>query len=263
MDAQSLLRSGDIAGARAALAADLRKAPQDTKLRQFFWQLLAVAGEWDKAEQQLRTLATTEPKAMMLGSVYNQALGAMRRRAKVIAGHERGVSLVGSEPWVEALIDALQAFGKGDPNASALSEAALADAPATPGAMDGEAFEWIADADQRFGPMLEAVIGDHYGFVPFAAVKRLKVSEPTDLRDTVWLPVEIETRSGQVSMAFVPALYPGTETTGDNDLMLARRTDWVVRGGEGDGVEIGLGQRLLSTDGPENGLLGIRDIRLG
>ena len=85
------------------------------------------------------------------------------------------------------------------------------------------------------------------------------MSEPTDLRDTVWLPVEIETRSGQVSMAFVPALYPGTEATGDNELMLARRTDWVVRGD----VEAGLGQRLLSTDGPENGLLGIRDIRLG
>jgi type VI secretion system protein ImpE len=259
MDAQSLLRSGDIAGARAALAGELRKAPQDANLRQFFWQLLAVVGDWDKAEQQLRTLATTEPKAMMLGSVYNQALGAMRMRAKVISGEVRGTSLVGSEPWVEALLDALQAIGKGEGNASALSEAALADAPTTPGTMDDEAFEWIADADQRFGPMLEAVIGEHYGFVPFAGLKRLKVSEPVDLRDTVWLPVEIETRSGQVSMAFVPTLYPGTETTGDSELMLARRTDWVERGD----LEVGLGQRLLSTDGPENGILSVRDIRLG
>ncbi len=263
MDAQSLLRSGDIAGARTALAGELRKSPQDTKLRQFFWQLLAVVGEWDKAEQQLRTLATTEPKAMMLGSVYNQALGAMRQRAKVISGEVRAVSLVGSEPWVEGLFDALQAFGKGDANASALSEAALAEAPATLGTMDGEAFEWIADADQRFGPMLEAIIGDNYGFVPFAALKRLKVTEPSDLRDTVWLPVELETLSGQTSMAFVPTLYPGTEATGDNDLMLARRTDWAERGGAGGTWEVGLGQRLLSTDGPENGILGVRDIRLG
>lgn len=259
MDAQSLLRSGDIAGARAALAGELRRAPQDSKLRQFFWQLLAVAGEWDKAEQQLRTLATTEPKAMMLGSVYNQALAAMRLRGKVISGEVRGTSLVGSEPWVEKLLDALQAFGTGTPDAEALSEAALAEAPATAGTLDGEPFEWVADADQRFGPMLEAVIGDNYGFVPFAAIKRLKVTEPADLRDTVWLPVEIETRSGQVSMAFVPALYPGTESTGDNQLMLARRTDWVERGG----VEVGLGQRLITTDGPETGIMGLRDLRLG
>lgn len=259
MNAQSLLRSGDIAGARAALAGELRKAPQDAKLRQFFWQLLSVCGEWDKADQQLRTLATTEPKAMMLGSVYNQALHAMKLRAKVLSGEVRGQSLVGSEPWVEGLLDALQAFGRGDADASARSEAALEAAPTTPGTMDGEAFEWIADADQRFGPMLEAIIGENYGLVPFAAVKRVKVTEPVDLRDTVWLPVELETRSGQTSMAFVPVLYPGTEATGDNELMLARRTDWVERGN----IDVGLGQRLLSTDGPENGILGVRDIRLG
>ncbi len=258
MDAQAMLQSGDIAGARAALAGELRRTPQDSRLRQFFWQLLAVHGEWDKAEQQLRTLATTEPKAMMLGSVYNQALAAMRLRAKVMTGEVRATSLVGSEPWVEGLLDTLQAFGRGDADASARSEAALAEAPATSGAMDGQPFEWIADADQRFGPMLEAIIGEHYGLVPFAAIKRLKVSEPSDLRDTVWLPVEIETRSGQVSMAFVPTLYPGTETSGDGELMLARRTDWVERAG----IETGIGQRLIATDGPEEGILSVRDIRL-
>ncbi|WP_374945114.1 type VI secretion system accessory protein TagJ [Sphingomonas sp.] len=259
MDAQSLLRSGDIAGARSALAGELRRSPADVNLRQFFWQLLAVAGEWDKAEQQLRTLALAEPKAMMMGGVYNQVLGAMKTRAAVMAGTTRGTSLVGSEPWVEALLDALQASGQGGGDAADLSEAALADAPATAGTMDGEAFAWIADADLRFGPMLEAVIGEHYGFVPFAACKRLKVSEPVDLRDTVWLPVEIETKSGQTSMAFVPVLYPGTERTGDNELMLARRTDWVEQGG----AEVGLGQRLITSDGPENGILALRDIRLG
>ena len=258
MDAQAMLQSGDIAGARAALAGELRRTPQDSRLRQFFWQLLAVHGEWDKAEQQLRTLATTEPKAMMLGSVYNQALAAMRLRAKVMTGEVRATSLVGSEPWVEGLLDTLQAFGRGDADASARSEAALAAAPATSGAMDGQPFEWIADADQRFGPMLEAIIGEHYGLVPFAGIKRLKVSEPSDLRDTVWLPVEIETRSGQVSMAFVPTLYPGTETSGDGELMLARRTDWVERAG----IETGIGQRLIATDGPEEGILSVRDIRL-
>jgi len=258
VDAEALLRAGDISGARKSLAEALRRSPNDTRARQFFWQLLAVFGEWDKAEQQLRTLATTEPKAMMLGSVYKQALAAMRLRARVMAGEVRATSLVGSEPWVEGLLDTLQAFGRGDADASVRSEAALAEAPATSGAMDGQPFEWIADADQRFGPMLEAIIGEHYGFVPFAAIKRLKVSEPSDLRDTVWLPVEIETRGGQVSMAFVPTLYPGTEASGDGELMLARRTDWTARGD----VEVGTGQRLLATDGPEEGILSVRDIRL-
>lgn len=258
MDAQSLLRSGDIAGARAALAGELRRSPADGRLRQFFWQLLALVGEWDKAEQQLRTLSTTDPKAMMLGSVYNQALAAMRTRAAVLSGAERGRSLVGSEPWVERLLDALQAFGRGDAGAALLSDAALEDAPASAGSIDGEAFGWIADADQRFGPMLEAVIGDNYGFVPFAACKRIKVSEPVDLRDTVWLPIEIETRSGQTSMAFAPVLYPGTTDSGDNALILARRTDWSAQAG----IEVGTGQRVIATDTADHGILAIRDIRL-
>ncbi len=259
MKAEDLLRSGDLAGARAALAGELRRSPGDVQLRQFFWQLIAIAGEWDKAEQQLRALIAAEPKALMLGSVYGQAIAAMRQRDRVMAGTERATSLVGSEPWVEALIDSLQATAAGADGAGALNEAALADAPATPGSMDGEAFEWIADADLRFGPMLEAVIGDHYGMVPFAALKRLKVTEPVDLRDKVWLQVELETKTGQTSMAFVPVLYPGTAATGDAALMLARRTDWI----EQAGVEIGFGQRIINTDGPESDILGVRDIRFG
>jgi len=258
MDAQALLRSGDIAGARSALSGELRRSPGNVPARQAFWQLLAVAGEWDKAEQQLRTLSTTEPKAMMLGGVYNQVLKASRLRARVLSGQERGVSLVGSEPWVEALLDALQASGQGRGDAAALSEAALEAAPGSAGSIDGDAFEWIADADQRFGPMMEAIIGDQYGLVPFAALKRVKFSPPEDLRDTVWLPVELETRSGQTSMAFMPVLYQGTEATGDGQLMLARRTDWVER----DGTDAGLGQRLLTTDAGEYPVLSSRDLRL-
>lgn len=259
MDAETLLRNGDIAGARAALAAALRSTPGDVRLRQFFWQLIAVAGEWDKAEQQLRTLTTAEPKALMLGNVYGQAIAGMRIRDLVLSGKERARSLVGSEPWVEGLIDAFQAICQGAPDAAARSEAALAEAPATPGSMDGEAFEWIADADFRFGPMLETIIGENYGMVPFAALKRIKVTEPVDLRDKVWLQVELETRAGQTSMAFVPLLYPGTTATGDAELLLARRTDWH----EVSGVEAGLGQRVITSDGPEAGLLAVRDIRLG
>ena len=259
MEAEALLRSGDFSGARAWLAAELRRKPGDTNLRQFFWQLIAVAGEWDKAEQQLVTLASADPKAMMMSSVYGQAIGAMRQRERVLAGSERGVSLVGSEPWVEGLLDALQQHCASPGGAAAMVEAALDAAPATPGSLDGAAFEWIADADTRFGPMLEVVIGNHYGFVPFAALKRIKISDPIDLRDTVWLPAELESRTGQTTMAFVPVLYPGTAAAGDAALTLGRRTDWVERGG----LEAGLGQKLISTDGPEAGILAIRDIRLG
>lgn len=258
MEAETLLRNGDIAGARAWLAAELRRQPGDVNLRQFFWQLIAVEGEWDKAATQVRALAASNPKAMMMSGVYGQALGAMKTRDAVFAGKERPVSLVGNEPWVLGLLDALHAHTSVAPDAAARSEAALAEAPATPGTLDGERFEWIADADTRFGPMLEVIIGDAYGFIPFAAMTRVRAKAPEDLRDFVVHEVEIELRSGQTSMAMVPVVYPGTHALGKPLLNLARATEWIDNGGG----EVAVGQRLLTTDGPEVELLALRDLRL-
>lgn len=258
MDAEQLLRAGDITGVRAALAAELRRSPEDARARQFFWQLMAIAGEWDKAEAQLKALGGVQASAMMLGSVYMQAINAERLRARTFAGDLAPKSLVGTEPWVEGLLDALAATIKGAPDAGVRRDSALEAAPASPGSIDGEPFEWLADADARFGPMLEVIIGSDYGFVPLAAVNRLKAEPVVDLRDTVWRPVEIGLRSGQSSMAFVPARYPGTTASGDAQLLLGRRTDWVT---EGD-LEIGMGQRLLATDSDDHGLLEPFDIRL-
>lgn len=256
MDAQALLQSGDIAGARAALAIQLRMEPGDSKARQFFWQLIALHGEWEKAGTQLQALSTAEPKAMMLASVYNQALGAMLVRDAVWAGKERPQSIVGSEPWVEGLLDALHASTVQAPDAESRAMAALDAAPASAGSLNGENFAWIGDADPRFGPMLEVIVGDQYGFLPYAAIKRVVAKGPEDLRDLIWLPVDIELRSGQTSAAMLPVTYPGTGSSSQTGLMMARSTDWREQGG----LEIGLGQHILTSDGPEAGLLELRQL---
>ncbi|QMW23350.1 type VI secretion system accessory protein TagJ [Sandaracinobacteroides saxicola] len=256
MDAEALLKSGDLVGARASLAELLRREPGNAKARQFFWQLIAVAGEWEKAGTQLRALSSAEPKAMMLASVYNQALAAMLVRDAVFEGKAKPVSLVGQEPWVEGLLDALHAQVMLLPDAAARQAAALEAAPASEGRLNGEEFAWIADADARFGPMLEVIIGDKYGFIPFAALKRVKAKEPEDLRDFVWQAVDLELRSGQTSAALAPVTYPGTRAAGKPALMLARGTEWLAQGE----AELGLGQHLLATDSADIGLLELREL---
>jgi type VI secretion system protein ImpE len=258
MDAEQFFKAGDLAAARAALAAELRSKPDDVRARQFFWQLLAIVGDLDKADAQLKALGGVQASAMMLGSVYMQAINAERLRSRTFAGEIAPKSLVGVEPWVQGLLDALAATIKGEAGAGARHEAALADAPTSAGSRDGVAFEWLADADSRFGPMLEVIIGADYGFIPFVAMNRVRAAPVADLRDTVWRPAEISLKSGQSSMAFIPARYPGTTATGDAALLLGRRTDWI----EADGIETGLGQRLLATDIDDIGVLEPFDIRL-
>ena len=243
--ADALLRGGDLAGARHLLAEELRAHPGNFGARQFFWPLLALTGEWDKAEAQLRTLAGVQSSAMMLASVYGQAITAERARERTMAGEIAPRSLVGSEPWVDALLDALAATTRGDADAALRREAALEIAPASAGTLDGEQFAWVADADPRFGPMLEVIIGADYGFIPFAAIRLIKATPVTELRDTVWRPVEITLAVGQSSLAFVPSRYPGSASASDPALVLGRATAWVAAA---DGAETGLGQRLLATD---------------
>ena len=259
MQADELLRNGDIAGARAFLADELRRAPTNTKARQFFWQLIALVGEWEKAENQLRTLATTQPAAMMLATVYSQAMAAERKRHDVMTGAAKPASLVGTEPWVEGLLEAFDAANRADPDAAAKQASALEAAPTTEGSLNGDKFGWISDADQRFGPMLEVIVGDDYGFIPFAAMAKLTSTAPEDLRDSIWLPIEITLKSGQASMAFTPVTYPATRACGDAGCVLGRVTDWIDRGG----LEIGLGQHLLVTDTVECGILDLRELTLG
>ena len=57
MDADQLLRDGDLDGARSALVETVRSNPADARARMFLFQLLAVAGEWDKAHTHLEALA--------------------------------------------------------------------------------------------------------------------------------------------------------------------------------------------------------------
>src|SRR5690606_40769521 len=56
-------------------------------------------------------------------------------------------------------------------------------APASAGMLDGKPFEWIADADMRLGPVIEAIINGKYFWLPFASVARLDLEAPADLRD--------------------------------------------------------------------------------
>ena len=257
-EADELLRQGDLDGARATLVESVRKAPSDQAARMFLFQLLAVSGEWDKAQTQLRSVAQLSPEAAMLASVYNLAIGAERQRADAYAGRAPFPVLVASSPWIEQLAQGLTALAAGRiEEGTALRDEAFDAAPDGPGAFNDEKFLWIADADPRLGPCFEAIVSGKWGLVPFEAVSGMKSEGPKDLRDIVWLPVEMSLRSGQSAAALLPARYPGSELSDSPDLRLGRATEWR----DGPAGETPLGQRLWTFDtGEDVGLLALRQL---
>jgi type VI secretion system protein ImpE len=140
-----------------------------------------------------------------------------------------------------------------------LRDKAFEAAPTTPGRINDAAFNWIADADARLGPLLEAVIDRKYYWVPFSRIKRIVIPAPSDLRDLVWTPAEFVWANGGAVSGHIPCRYPHTESSADDALRLARKTEWSE---PVEGYSIGLGQRVFSTDNADYSLLECRTIEL-
>ncbi len=264
--AETLLRDGDITGARTDLVEMVRKSPGSVEARMFLFQLLCVTGEWSKARAQLAALAQLSPEAQMLSVAYGQAIDAELIRADVFAGKAPVALLVKSDGWAQDLAAALghELAGRGAEAEEARTRAFDA-APDMPGSLDGEAFDWIADADLRFGPSVEAIIAGKWGLLPFDSIEYIRSKGPQDLRDTLWLPVQVGFKSGQSVAGFLPTRYPLTESKGQPGDILARSTQWVDAAtiGQGSG-EAGIGQHVLTlSGGEEHGLLSLRNLTFG
>ncbi len=256
-----LIKAGDVAAARAALIEEVRAHPDDRKPRMFLSQLLLVLGEWDKALTHMKALANLSPEALTLFTAYDRAIMAEKQREAVFAGKASPEGLAPAGPWFQLLLQALAAETRGDAEAAAgLRAEAFDQAPETKGEADGVAFDFIADADSRFGPALEAIVDGKYGLVPFEAVVELVCDGVRDLRDLVWMPARITLKTGQSGHIFIPARYPGAASDDDSAVRLARKTVWEDNGDLGTR---GRGQRVFDAGESEIALLELRRLAFG
>ena len=253
LDARSLLRADGPRAALERLKQEVRKAPRDVKLRVFLFQLFCVFGEWDRALTQLAVTSELDAAAQPMAQAYRAAIRCEMLRERVFAGTRTPTVFGKPEQWVSLLVEANRVLASGKPaEAAQLRDAAFEAAPATPGSIDGKPFEWIADADQRLGPVLEAMIEGKYFWIPFANIARVDIEKPADLRDQVWLPAHFTWATKGESHGFIPTRYPGS--IADEDLALSRRTEWRE---DGDWA-LGLGQRMLTTDSDEVAIMDVR-----
>jgi type VI secretion system protein ImpE len=258
MQAAELLKSGSIEAALADLQADVRKHPSNPQTRIFLFQLLCLMGRWDRARTQLEVLADMSKETTSMVQTYGAVLQCEAVRAEVFAG--KRAPLVFGKPgeWVALLLEALKLTAQGKhKEAGALRTRAFEEAPTTSGKAEGKPFDWIADADSRLGPMLEAVVNGRYYWIPFQRLREVRLEKPTDLRDLVWMPAYLTLANGGETVALIPTRYPGSEASDDNAIRLARKTTWVEADGD---TFLGLGQRLLTTNEGELPLLDVRSL---
>lgn len=260
MDAIQKLKEGDADAALAFLQDDVRRNPSNVKSRIFLFQLLSILGQWNRALKQLKVVGDLDAGALAMVQTYRETLRCEAFRAEVFSGNLLPLVFGDPEDWTPLLLESLRLSANGRyMEAQRLREQAFDMALAVSGSIDGQPFEWISDGDTRLGPVVEAIVKGRYYWIPFHRIKKINIDEPEDLRDIVWLPAHFAWTNGGEAVGFIPTRYPGSESSEDGLLKIARKTCWVEK--EGDAF-FGLGQRMWSTDGGLHPLMDIRTVEL-
>jgi type VI secretion system protein ImpE len=275
MRAEEILREGNLQETLAELQNAARNDPANPKYRVFLFQLMSVMGQWDRALTQLNVAGEMDAGNLAMVQAYREAIRCEGNRERVFAGKVSPLIFGEPDRWLALMIQALKLNAAGQhAEALHLRSEALEAAPATSGNIHvtGEhtfEFQWIADADLRLGPVLEAFLNGQYYWIPFHRIAQIDIEAPADLRDVVWTAAHFTWANGGQTVGFIPTRYPGSDSKEDNLIRLSRKTEWELVGeaqtGEaqtGDELYCGLGQRMLATDVDEYALLDIRKIVL-
>jgi len=259
LTSRAALLNGDVRLALDLLRSDVRRTPRDAGLRIYLFQLLCILGEWDRALGQLSLVGELDPSAAPMVQTYEVTIRCELSRAEVFSGQRTPAVLGGPVKWLQLLIEALRLSAEGQANKAAFLRSAAFDlAPAIPALLDNNEAKWVADADPRLGPVLEAIVEGRYVWIPFNRIRTLRIEPPADLRDQVWLPVHFTWENEGTADGFIPTRYPSTTSQSDPSLLLGRRTEWI---GEGDDA-VPVGQRMLVTDQTEVALMDLRRLDL-
>jgi type VI secretion system protein ImpE len=251
MAPEELFRAGDLKGALAAQTEAVRARPADAGRRTFLFELLAFAGELDRAEKQLDALATQTADAEWAVQVYRNILHAERIRRRVFAEGLAPQFLLDPPAYMARYVQACAHVARSE-FAACREELDQAEAQRAPlsAVINGQACEDVRDGDDLLAPVLELIIQRDYIWLPLEQVRALQVLKPERARDLIWAAVRLELVDGSHRSGYTPVLYPGTHELADDRLRLGKLTNWRTLDG---GITLGMGAHTLLFGGPEAG----------
>ena len=226
---RDLYQAGRLSAAIDALTAEVKANPADASGRIFLFELLAFAGQWDRAEKQIDVLGQAGPQAALAVEVYRANIAAERTRQRLFAEGLHPHFLNEPPPYVDRHLEAINRLREGNfAEARAVLDEAEESRPALGGLLNGKPFVDFRDADDVVGPVLELIVKDKYAWLPFEQIRKMEIEAPSKLRDLVWARAKVEALDGTVGDVFIPALYEGSCRHRNDQVRLGRMTDWVA-----------------------------------
>lgn len=251
--------------ALARSEATVRAEPQKASARWLLFELLCILGQWERALKQLQTWAELSKDNDSAAHVMRGLIRGEHQRIEVLAGRADPATVtvdsMQAPSWISGLSEALKLGSASGPGAvesleasDLAREAALAQAPDTPGRCGPQTFAWITDSDSRLGPVCEVFLIGAYRWLALADLASVTKAAPAGLLDLVWAQVDLVLRDGTALKGYMPVRYP--VHVGDRDaLLMARETVWTDVGRTGVTAR---GQKMWTTDSGDIALLDVR-----
>jgi type VI secretion system protein ImpE len=260
MTATELYKAGRLQAAIDAQIQEVRSNPTDHGRRLFLFELLAFAGDLDRARRQIEAVTYGDPERDTAVLTYKKLLDGEDHRRRVFRDVVMPEFLIPPPEWLFLRLQAVAALKGGDPaEARALLDRADAAAPNVAAVLNDKPVDGLRDCDDLFGPVLEVVAHGRYYWLPLEQVESVAAAPPKFPRDLIWFPVKLTVKDGPAGDAFLPVRYPETEQAADEGMRLGRATDWV--GTDGPLVR-GVGARLLLAGDDAVPVTELRELRV-
>jgi type VI secretion system protein ImpE len=249
-----LLKTGRLSEAMERVAEQVKAKPGDLAARTFYFELLALNGDLDRAAKQLDVLASVTGE---IGGLYVGAIQAERERRNFFHGGPRP-RLLSETPYATAYLEAVEHHAAGASGAALERLQSAESQNALRAMLNGGEVHELNDTHDLLGPFLELVMEDHYAWVPWEAIQSLTIPEPRYLRDTIWTPASMMLHSGDHGEVLLFSLYVDSHLQ-DEDVKLGRRSVWEQNPA---GFTIAYGQKVIAADDRDWPILEIRSVEV-
>lgn len=225
MTPHDALAEGRLADAIAIQRLAVAAAGNDPAARRLLIDLLAFAGRFDEALELLTTITTTEPEWPDIELNLNRLFRAERLRSI----ENRRPEFIPKPPPKHATRrwQAMKAIRHARPEyAVRCIDAADAVTPELWGFLDGQEFEGLRDADDRFASVLEAFQGGEYLWFAWEAVRKVQLAPASVLLDQLYRSAIVTLKDNSSFSVHLPLIYPGSYYF-DDSFALGTETDHI------------------------------------
>lgn len=220
-----MLTDGRLADAVALQEGAVAASPADPATRRLVVDLLAFAGRLDDALEHLARIDSDEPEWPEVERTFHRLFRAERLRT--LDGREPTILPDPPPTHAARRLKAVKFLRRANPAGAVKAvDAADSASPVVRGFIDGREFDALRDADDRFASVLEAFRGGEYLWVPWEALRKVRLAPAAALLDQLYRPATLTFRDGTTADVHLPLVYPASYRA-DGVFALGSETDHV------------------------------------